>query len=111
MDEIKKAVLSLNVVGPNGDEKQDFQVGTNDSKTVVMQLGTVVIGDNGKGDLLLDGSDLIIKRIKLGDAMITFNIDSSTEEAIINISGGKIYLDGSVNVVGEITQLIDSSNN
>jgi len=55
MGDVKKPVLSLNVIGSMGDDTQEFQVGTNDEKTVSVQIGTVIIKDNGEGTLLING--------------------------------------------------------
>lgn len=58
MKEIKKSVLSLNVLGPMGDDKQEFKVGTNDDKTVLVQIGTVLLKDDGTGVLYLNGDEM-----------------------------------------------------
>lgn len=54
MEKFKKTVLSLNVIGPMGDDSQEFRVGTKNGKTVYVQVGTVLIKDDGAGVLYIN---------------------------------------------------------
>lgn len=62
-EKLKKTVWALNILGPEGDDLQEFKVGTNDYKTVSVQVGTVLLNDDGTGKLRLNGGELYISDI------------------------------------------------
>ena len=53
-EKVKRPVLSLNVIGPMGEDTQEFEVGTNDEGGVSVRIGTLILKDNGFGKLELD---------------------------------------------------------
>lgn len=108
MDNVKNPVFSLNVLGAMGDDTQEFQIGASSEDTVSVQIGTVVLKDNGNGGVSI-GGDIVASKIAFGDATITLTMDSSTEEPVITINGGKINLVGDIYISGNIIQ--NSENN
>ena len=58
MEDFKNPVFSLNVIGPMGDDTQEFQIGTNDEKTVAVKIGTIILQDDGHGALKLNDEEV-----------------------------------------------------
>ena len=102
MVDVKRTVFSLNVLGPMGDSTQEFQIGTNDNKTVIVQIGTIFLSDDGKGKLLLNGKGTYTSDdIDMLMEDIIIAMEEYTNQAVSTISSFQILIVDELPVVGE----------
>lgn len=101
MSDIKKPVFSLNVVGPMGDDTQEFQVGQNTEGTVSVKIGTVILRD-GKGALFINGKGTYTSDEIDKIATDTYShAKNYTDEAISTITSFEIKIVDQLPEVGE----------